>query len=95
LLRVVEERGVLPNVAAKLSVTLHTADDPPQRAEAVAPFVRHLHDCLGPDRLMFGSNWPVSAAVIGTGIGFPCSGRLIGDDERIWSGTAQCVYGHA
>ena len=94
-LRAVEELAALPNVAAKLSVTVHTADDPPLRAEAVAPFVRHLHDCLGPDRLMFGSNWPVSAAVIGYREWVSLLRELVGDDDRTWSGTAQRVYGHA
>jgi L-fuconolactonase len=92
-LRAVEELGALPNVAAKLSVTVHTADDPPLRAEAVAPFVRHLHDCLGSDRLMFGSNWPVSTAVIGYRDWVVLLRELVGEDEQIWSGTARRVYG--
>jgi len=91
-LRAVEELGALPNVAAKLSVTVHAADDPPLRAAAVAPFVRHLHDCLGPDRLMFGSNWPVSGAVTGYREWVSLLRELVGDDERIWSGTARRVY---
>jgi len=92
-LHAVEELGRLPNVAAKLSVTVHAADDPPLRAESVAPFVLHLLDCLGPDRLMFGSNWPVAEAVIGYAAWVSMLRDLVGEDPRIWSGTARRVYG--
>jgi L-fuconolactonase len=92
-LRAIDEMGGLPNVAAKLSVTVHGEADPPLRAEMVAPFVRHLYDCLGPDRLMFGSNWPVSTAVIEYPAWVSLLRDLVGDDERIWSGTARRVYG--
>ncbi|HEX6548370.1 MAG TPA: amidohydrolase family protein [Candidatus Dormibacteraeota bacterium] len=64
-LRAVEELGALPNVTCKLSVVVHAADDPPYEAERVAPFVRHLVECFGWRRLLFGSNWPVALAVTG------------------------------
>jgi L-fuconolactonase len=92
-LHAVEELGRLPNVAAKLSVVVHAAHDPPLRAEAVAPFVRHLLDCLGPDRLMFGSNWPVAEAVVGYQEWVSLLRDLVGEDPRIWSGTARRLYG--
>lgn len=92
-LRAVEEMGRLPNVVAKLSVTVHAADDPPLRADSVGPFVRHLLDCLGPDRLMFGSNWPVAEAVIGYAAWVSMLRDLVGEDPRIWSETARRVYG--
>jgi L-fuconolactonase len=92
-LRAVDELGSLANVAAKLSVVVHRADDPPLSAEVAAPFVRHLLDCLGPDRLMFGSNWPVSTAVIDYRGWIELVRELVGDDERIWSDTARRVYG--
>ncbi len=94
-MRAVQEMGALPNVAAKLSVTVQTPDDPPLRAEAVAPFVRHVLDCFGPGRVMFGSNWPVSTAVIGYREWILLLRELVGDDDLIWSGTARRVYGLA
>ena len=94
-LRAVEELAALPNVTAKLSVTVHSAADPPLGVDAVAPFVHHLQECLGPDRLMFGSNWPVSTAVIGYREWVAMLRELVGDDQRIWSGTARRVYGLA
>ena len=64
-LRTIEELGGLPNLACKLSVVVNSDSDPHLRIEAVAPFVSHLVDCLGWERLLFGSNWPVATAVVG------------------------------
>lgn len=64
-LRALEELGRLPNVTGKLSVVVHGDADPAYRAEREAPFVTHVVDCLGWDRVMFGSNWPVATAVVG------------------------------
>lgn len=94
-LRAIEELASAPNTAAKLSVTVHGPDDPPLTADAVAPFVRHLVECLGPDRLMYGSNWPVSTAVIGYSDWVQLLREVAGDDEQIWSTTARRVYGLA
>jgi L-fuconolactonase len=64
-LRGIEQLGTLPNVHCKVSVVVHRDDDRSFEAEVLAPFVRHLVDCFGWDRLLFGSNWPVSSAVVG------------------------------
>ena len=91
-LRTVDELAALPNVTAKLAVVVHAANDPPLTAEAVAPFLRHMLDSLGPDRLMFGSNWPVAKTVTGYGTWVDLVRELAGDDPRVWSGTARRVY---
>lgn len=57
--------------------------------------MRHLVECLGPDRLMYGSNWPVSTAVIGYSDWVQLLREVAGDDEQIWSATARRVYGLA
>lgn len=75
--------------SAKLTVTVHTVDDPPLTVEAVAPFIRHLVTCLGADRLMFGSNWPVSTAVVAYRAWVEILHELVADDERVWSPTAR------
>lgn len=50
--------AALPHVHAKLSGLLTEA--PPGAEDAMlAPYVAHLVDCFGPDRLMWGSDWPV------------------------------------
>lgn len=62
-----------PNVYAKIS-GLNTAarwDD--WSAEDLKPYVSHALECFGPDRLMFGGDWPVAV--------------LAGDYQRVWDET--------
>ena len=64
-LRALEELGALPNLHGKLSVVVHSDADPRYDAEALAPYLRHVVECLGWERVMYGSNWPVAEAVVG------------------------------
>jgi L-fuconolactonase len=48
--------AVLPNVTCKLS-GVHTS---PARASELRPYYETVLAAFGPDRLMFGSDWPVS-----------------------------------
>ncbi|MER7441467.1 amidohydrolase family protein [Micromonospora avicenniae] len=48
-----------PNVTAKLSGLVTEADRDRWRAADLRPFVTEAVDRFGPDRLMFGSDWPV------------------------------------
>ncbi|WP_029909168.1 amidohydrolase [Caulobacter sp. UNC358MFTsu5.1] len=57
------ERGIdalaeLPQVFCKLSGLL-TEAGPAQPTDALAPYVRRLVTAFGPERLMWGSDWPV------------------------------------
>lgn len=52
-----------PNVSAKLS-GLPMADHR-WTPESLAPFVAHLVECFGPERVMFGSNFPVDSLFSG------------------------------
>lgn len=55
----------LPNVAVKLS-GLHTEADPARWSVAgIAPFADVLLDAFGPERVLFGSDWPVSTLAAG------------------------------
>lgn len=49
----------LENVACKLSGMVTEADPESWSAEELLPYVRSVVDIFGPDRLMFGSDWPV------------------------------------
>ena len=54
-----------PGVVVKVSVILQQPDDPPLPREAVRPIVRQVVELFGWDRVLFGSNWPVSTLVVG------------------------------
>jgi L-fuconolactonase len=64
-LRGVEELASLPNVFCKISPVVHRPEDRPYQPETLAPFVLHAVTAFGWDRVLFGSNWPVSQAVVG------------------------------
>ena len=91
-LRAVEELGALPNVHCKLSPVVHTDADPHSGVEMVAPFVEHLLDCFGRERLLYGSNWPVAEAVVGYAEWVGIVRELVGADEAVFTGNARRLY---
>ncbi|KRA64172.1 amidohydrolase [Caulobacter sp. Root656] len=56
--RGIEALAALPQVFCKLSGLL-TEAAPGQGGEALSPYVAHLVAAFGPERLMWGSDWPV------------------------------------
>ncbi|WP_285101655.1 amidohydrolase family protein [Promicromonospora sp. MEB111] len=84
-----------PRVHAKLS-GLHTAG--PADAGRVALIARAAVDLLGPERLLFGSDWPMSARVAPYAEVVGRTARALPrlDDAAVsalWSGTAARLYG--
>jgi len=51
----------LPNVATKISGVLTEADQRSWSRDIVRPYLDHVIECFGFDRIMFGSDWPVLA----------------------------------
>ncbi len=47
------------NVMCKVSGFILTVGDRPWSADDLAPIVNHVFDAFGPDRVMFGGDWPV------------------------------------
>jgi L-fuconolactonase len=89
--------AALPNVTAKLSglVTEAVWDD--WDAEGIGRYTRHALDLFGPDRLMFGSDWPVCTVAAGYDEVFSLAVALtveLGDGERgaVFGDTATRVY---
>lgn len=85
-----------PNVAAKLS-GLDTAAGPGWTAEDIRSAVDAALGAFGPDRLMFGSDWPVCQAVSTYGDVIGAMERLVSSltaRERgaILGGTASRIY---
>ncbi|WP_434167782.1 amidohydrolase family protein [Peribacillus frigoritolerans] len=48
-----------PNIWCKLSGLLTQADPAMWKAEDFKPYIQHIVRAFGPDRLLFGSDWPV------------------------------------
>jgi L-fuconolactonase len=51
--------AVFPNVACKVSGLVTEADHATWRPEQIEPYLTHMLDLFGPDRLIWGSDWPV------------------------------------
>ncbi|WP_194410205.1 amidohydrolase family protein [Microbacterium cremeum] len=82
----------VPNVAAKLSGVVAGRD-----AAALREVVGAAVDALGPDRLLFGSDWPISARSLGyaevverTAAALP--GLSAADTRSLWRRTAERLY---
>jgi L-fuconolactonase len=91
------ELAALPNVVCKLSGVITEADHARWTPQQVKPFVAHAIDCFGLGRVMYGSDWPVSALTHE----YPVWVGLLDDilsgcsvDERrgVFRGTATRVY---
>ncbi len=54
-----ERASAIPQLAAKISGLITEADHSSWTSEDLKPYVQHALACFGPDRLMFGSDWPV------------------------------------
>jgi L-fuconolactonase len=90
--------AALPNVTAKLSGIL--SEPPPPGAGPLAhlrPYYDTALAWFGPDRLMFGSDWPVST--LGASYAQVCAaaraltaGLSPAEREAIFSGTARRIY---
>jgi L-fuconolactonase len=92
----VRELARLPNVSCKLS-GLVTEAGPGWTAARIAPFAAHLLDCFGPERLMFGSDWPVCTAVASYGEVLDLARSVLdglspAEQEAVLGANAAAVY---
>jgi len=88
----------IPNLCCKLSGMITEADPREWKAGHLRPYVAHVMQLFGPDRLMFGSDWPVCTlagtwkevlAAFTQAIGpQPIEAR-----EKLVGGTAEKFYG--
>lgn len=56
----VRELASLPNVICKISGVATEADQANWTVDDIAPYVRHVLDVFGEDRVAFGGDWPVA-----------------------------------
>ena len=86
----------MPNVFAKISgLDADGADD--WTAVDIAPYIDRALELFGPERLMFGSDWPVANLRGGyskvwreTNLALACLSRF--ERDRILGGTAVAFY---
>ena len=58
--KVSAEKNVFMKVSALVEQVKGPAGEAPREVDYYLPILDHLWDCFGPDRLIYGSNWPVS-----------------------------------
>jgi L-fuconolactonase len=90
--------AALPNVSAKMSGLVTEARWDDWDAGQIAPYARHALEVFGPDRLIYGSDWPVCTLAASYGEVWELAGTLmkdLGESGRtaILGGTATRVYG--
>jgi L-fuconolactonase len=56
----IRDMATLPNVVCKLSGVTTEADHDSWTREQLKPYIDHVIDCFGFDRIMYGGDWPVS-----------------------------------
>jgi L-fuconolactonase len=88
--RIAKETGAF----CKLSGIV-TEARPDWTPEILEPYVRHILDAFGPERVMWGSDWPVVELAATYDKWRETAERLIGAEGRelIFGGTAARVYG--
>jgi L-fuconolactonase len=96
------ELAARPNVTAKLSGLVTEARWDDWQPDDLRPAVDHALEVFGPERLMFGSDWPVCLLATDYGGWMATLGGLLGglspdESAAVWAGTARRVYhlGHA
>lgn len=86
-----------PNVTCKLSGLLAYCAPGQATYETIEPYVAHVLDCFGPDRMVWGSDWPVVDLANGLPDWIAVTRRILGalsesEARAIASGTATSVY---
>jgi L-fuconolactonase len=89
--------GELPNVSSKLSGLVTEADPATWHVADLAPYVEIALDTFGPERLLFGSDWPVCLLAASYADVVAAARELTADlstAERaaVFGGAAEAVY---
>ncbi|OUD03051.1 amidohydrolase family protein [Streptomyces swartbergensis] len=86
--------AALPNTVCKLSGMVTEADLESWSIDDLRPYADTVLEAFGPDRLMFGSDWPVCTLAATYGDVLDTARRLTGPSEhaRIFGATATRLY---
>jgi L-fuconolactonase len=82
----------LPNVACKLSGLVTEADHAGWRPDDLAPYVSHVLAAFGPERVLFGSDWPVLTHAATYVQWIDTLARLAPGQDDLWAANARRVY---
>ena len=91
----IAELAARRNIVCKLSGLMTEIVSGPTGVEAVEPFLAHALAEFGPDRCLFGTDWPVMTTAATYSEWLDLVTRLVpGEDERraVMAGTAERVY---
>lgn len=87
-----EMAGIATESAAYCKLSgLATEIGPDWQADEIAPILDHLLETFGPDRLIWGSDWPVLLLAGGYGVWLSAARALI--EERLSAEEAALVFG--
>jgi L-fuconolactonase len=81
------------NVACKLSGMMTETDWNAWTPQQLQPYVTRVLDWFGPERCMFGSDWPVSLLASDYARTVSTMKELVGEDDKVFGGAAARVYG--
>ncbi|WP_157249417.1 amidohydrolase family protein [Nonomuraea typhae] len=87
--------AAFPNVFAKVSGLVTEADHAAWTVADLRPYVAHAVEVFGPERLMFGSDWPVALLAADYRTVFETARALVGEQgsDLVFGGTAARFYG--
>ena len=92
------ELAQLPNVVCKLSGLPTEASHATWTVDELRPYVDHALECFGPQRMLFGGDWPVAVLSGGWARWYEAARELtasLSDEEQqdVFGRTAERVYG--
>jgi predicted TIM-barrel fold metal-dependent hydrolase len=87
----------IPNVICKLSGLMAYCAPGTSSLETIEPYVDHVLNCFGPNRMLWGSDWPVVNLAKGLPEWIAVTRKILGklsadEASSIAYGTAQIVY---
>ncbi len=93
----VRELAAFPNVTCKLSGMVDEADYQRWSADDLRPYVRHILEVFGEDRVVFGGDWPVVLKASSYQRWVDTLDELTADlsaeaKRKLWSGNARRLY---
>ena len=88
-----EPLAELPNVTCKISGLVTEADWSRWRPSDLEPYVKKVLEWFGPERCIFGSDWPVCLVAASYDKVLETIKTTVGNDEDVMTRTATRVYG--